>query len=139
MDFEDGVPIGYRIESRFVTNGTPAPSRSVTLRSHGAPDVMTLASAPLWNGRQLAGNWDVIWYYTLQHARYTVFAVSLGFVFALPAAYLAVRHRSTYPVLLTLTNVIYAIPALTCSSSCRRGWATSTTSRSSSPWPCTRS
>jgi osmoprotectant transport system permease protein len=72
-----------------------------------------LASAPLWNGRQLAGNWDVVWYYTLQHARYTVLAVSLGFVFALPAAYLAVRHRSTYPVLLTMTNIIYAIPALT--------------------------
>jgi osmoprotectant transport system permease protein len=75
--------------------------------------VNVLASAPLWNGRQLAGNWDVIWYYTLQHARYTVLAVGLGFVFAVPAAYLAVRHRGTYPVLLTITNVIYAIPALT--------------------------
>ena len=72
-----------------------------------------VAAAPLWNGRQLAGNWDVIWYYTLQHARYTVLAVSLGFLFALPAAYLAVRHRGAYPVLLTITNVIYAIPALT--------------------------
>ena len=72
-----------------------------------------MAAAPLWNGRQLAGNWDVIWYYTLQHARYTVLAVALGFLFALPAAYLAVRHRGIYPVLLTITNVIYAIPALT--------------------------
>ena len=72
-----------------------------------------LAAAPLWNGRQLEGNWDVIWYYTLQHARYTVLAVGLGFVCALPAAYLAVRHRGTYPVLLTITNVVYAIPALT--------------------------
>ena len=72
-----------------------------------------VAAAPLWNGRQLAGNWDVIWYYTVQHARYTVLAVGLGFLFALPAAYLAVRHRGTYPVLLTITNVIYAIPALT--------------------------
>ena len=26
---------------------------------------------PYWNGPQLAGNWDVIWYYTLQHVRYT--------------------------------------------------------------------
>jgi osmoprotectant transport system permease protein len=71
-----------------------------------------LAGAPLWNGRQLAGNWDVIWYYTLQHARYTVFAVVLGFALSLPLAYVAARRPATYPVLLTLTNVIYAIPAL---------------------------
>jgi osmoprotectant transport system permease protein len=71
-----------------------------------------LANAPLWNGRQLAGNWDVIWYYTLQHARYTVFAVGAGFLLALPLAYLAVRRPGTYPVLLAVTNVIYAIPAL---------------------------
>jgi len=36
--------------------------------------VSLLADAPLWNGRQLAGNWDVIWYYALQHLRYTVIA-----------------------------------------------------------------
>ena len=71
-----------------------------------------LAAAPFWNGRQLAGNWDVIWYYTLQHARYTVFAVGFGGVLALPLAYLSVRRPATYPVLLTITNVIYAIPAL---------------------------
>lgn len=74
---------------------------------------LVAAEAPLWNGRQLSGNWDVIWYYTLQHARYTVFAVTLGFVFALPLAYLAVRRQSTYPVLLAVTNVVYAVPALT--------------------------
>jgi osmoprotectant transport system permease protein len=67
----------------------------------------------LWSGRQLAGNWDVIWYYTLQHARYTILAVTLGFVVALPAAYLALRHRRAYPVLLVAANVLYAIPALT--------------------------
>lgn len=72
-----------------------------------------LADAPLWNGRQLAGNWDVVWYYTLQHARYTLLAVALGLVLALPAAYLAVRRPGSYPVLLAATNVIYAIPALT--------------------------
>jgi len=74
---------------------------------------LVAAEAPLWNGRQLAGNWDVIWYYTLQHARYTVFAVTLGFAFALPLAYLAVRRQSTYPILLAVTNVVYAVPALT--------------------------
>ncbi len=72
-----------------------------------------LASAPLWNGRQLSGNWDVVWYYTSQHARYTVLAVLLGLALALPLAYLAVRRPAAYPVLLAATNVIYAIPALT--------------------------
>ena len=72
-----------------------------------------LAAAPLWNGREVSGNWDVIWYYTLQHARYTVLAVVLGLALALPLAYLAVRRPSTYPALLTVTNIIYAIPAIT--------------------------
>jgi osmoprotectant transport system permease protein len=71
------------------------------------------ADAPLWSGRQLAGNWDVIWYYTLQHARYTVIAVTLGFALSVPAAYIATRYRRVYPALLVATNVVYAIPALT--------------------------
>jgi osmoprotectant transport system permease protein len=71
-----------------------------------------LASAPSWSGRQLSGNWDVIWYYVQQHARYTVIAVGLGFALALPISYLAVRRPATYPVLLVVTNIIYAIPAL---------------------------
>ncbi len=91
--------------SRFLAD---APSRFVA----DAPSRF-LADAPLWNGRQLSGNWDVIWYYTLQHARYTVLAVFLGFVVALPLAYLALRHRRTYPFLLTATNIVYSIPAIT--------------------------
>ncbi len=96
------MPVGYRIESRFVANGTPAPLDRGAVkrsRSHGAPVTVggVVAAAPLWNGRQLAGNWDVIWYYTLQHARYTVLAVGLGFLLALPLAYLAVRHRRRVP------------------------------------------
>jgi osmoprotectant transport system permease protein len=75
--------------------------------------VTFVAAAPLWNGRQVSGNWDVIWYYTLQHLRYTVFAVVLGLALALPLSYLAVRRPASYPVLLAVTNVIYAIPALT--------------------------
>ena len=72
-----------------------------------------VADAPLWSGRQLEGNWDVIWYYTLQHLRYTVLAVVLGLVLAVPAGYVAVRYRPIYPVLLVVTNIIYAVPALT--------------------------
>jgi osmoprotectant transport system permease protein len=75
--------------------------------------VNLVASAPLWNGRQLAGNWDVIWYYTLQHGRYAVAAVLLGLALALPLSYLAVRRPGVYPVLLAATNIVYAIPALT--------------------------
>jgi osmoprotectant transport system permease protein len=71
-----------------------------------------LADAPFWSGRQLEGNWDVIWYYTLLHARYTVIAVALGFVAAMPLSYLAVRRPRVYPALLMGTNVIYAIPSL---------------------------
>ncbi len=77
------------------------------------PAVVLAAAPPQWNGRQLAGNWDVIWYYTALHARYTVIAVVLGCVLALPLAYLATRRRIAYPLLLGVTNVIYAIPALT--------------------------
>ena len=72
-----------------------------------------VADAPLWSGRQLEGNWDVIWYYTLQHLRYTLLAVVLGLVLAVPAGYVAVRYRPIYPVLLVVTNIIYAVPALT--------------------------
>lgn len=71
-----------------------------------------LAEAPIWNGRQLSGNWDVIWYYTLQHARYTVLAVGLGLVAALPLGFVAHRVKGVYPVLLAATNVVYAIPSL---------------------------
>ncbi|MFV0307452.1 MAG: ABC transporter permease [Desertimonas sp.] len=68
---------------------------------------------PSWSGRQLAGNWDVIWYYTIQHLRYTLLAVVLGAVVALPLSYVAVRNHRLYPVLLAVTNALYSIPALT--------------------------
>ena len=88
VEFDDGVPVGYRIEARFEP-GEPGARRRRASRTLAADTVpqgeASLAAAPLWNGRQLAGNWDVIWYYTLQHARYTVLAVGLGFVLALPA------------------------------------------------------
>jgi osmoprotectant transport system permease protein len=71
-----------------------------------------IADVPIWSGPQLAGNWDVIRYYTLQHLRYTVVAVSLGTMLSLPLSYLATRRPSTYPVLLVATNVVYAIPSI---------------------------
>jgi osmoprotectant transport system permease protein len=71
-----------------------------------------IAKAPFWNGPQLAGNWDVIWYYTLQHLRYTVIAVLLGTIVSFPVAYAALRRPAIYPFVLSMTNAIYAIPSI---------------------------
>jgi osmoprotectant transport system permease protein len=74
--------------------------------------ISLIADAPIWSGPQLAGNWDVIRYYTIQHLRYTIIAVTLGTLLSLPLSYLAVRRPSTYPALLVATNVVYAIPSI---------------------------
>ena len=102
----DGKIVGYTIDHRFDSvdrDDERAPT------SRRVPDARR---APFWSGGQLEGNWDVIWYYTLQHARYTMLAVGLGAAFALPLSYWAVRQPRVYPVLLSGTNVIYAIPSL---------------------------
>lgn len=70
------------------------------------------ADAPTWAGRQLAGNWDVIWYYGLQHLRFTVVALALAIAVALPLVYLAHRRPRLYPPLLVAANVGYAIPSV---------------------------
>jgi len=69
-------------------------------------------SPPYWNGPQLAGNWDVIRYYTAEHVRFTLIAVVMGMLLAFPIAYLAHRRPVLYPPLLAGTNIIYAIPSL---------------------------
>lgn len=66
----------------------------------------------LWSGRQLAGNWGVIWYFTLQHLRFTIIAVVSGALLALPVSYLALRLPRSYPVVLGVANAIYAIPSI---------------------------
>ena len=71
-----------------------------------------IADVPIWSGKQLAGNWDVIWYYTQQHIRYTVIAVALGALLSIPLSLAAVRAPRTYPALLAATNAIYAIPSV---------------------------
>jgi osmoprotectant transport system permease protein len=67
---------------------------------------------PTWSGRQLSGNFDVIWYWLLQHVRFTVVAMAAGTALALPLAFLAIRRPGTYPFLLSVTNVLYAVPSL---------------------------
>lgn len=71
-----------------------------------------IADVPIWSGKQLAGNWDVIWYYAQQHVRYTVIAVVLGSLLAVPLSLVAVRAPRTYPALLAATNAVYAIPSV---------------------------
>ena len=69
-------------------------------------------AGPTWSGPQLAGNWDVIWYYLWLHVQYTVVAVALGTLVALPLGWCGYRWRSTYAPLLTFTNLVYAIPSV---------------------------
>lgn len=65
-----------------------------------------------WSGRQLAGNWDVIWYYTVIHIRLTVLSLALGAVLAFLLGFLAYRVPRTYPFLLGACNALYAVPSL---------------------------
>lgn len=71
-----------------------------------------IATPPNWSGHQLAGNWDVILYWSRVHLRFTVIAVALGFLLSLALAYLAHRVPSVYAPILVVTNVIYAIPSV---------------------------
>ncbi len=71
-----------------------------------------LASAPFWNGPQLSGNWHVIWYYVAAHVRYTIVSLVLGLAITAPLVYLAHRRPRTYPPMLVLANVVYAVPAI---------------------------
>ena len=73
---------------------------------------MRPAAGPTWSGPGLAGNWDVIWHYFLLHVQYTVLAVALGTLLALPLGYCGYRWARTYPPLLALTNIVYAIPSV---------------------------
>ncbi len=70
------------------------------------------AENAIWNGKRLAGNWPVIWHYTQQHVRYTLIAVAIGTLLAIPLSLAAVRAPRTYPALRAATNPIYAIPSV---------------------------
>lgn len=65
-----------------------------------------------WSGPQLAGNWDVIAHWFVEHVRFTITAVVLGTLISLPLSYLSLRWPKTYPAMLTVTNVIYAVPSI---------------------------
>jgi osmoprotectant transport system permease protein len=65
-----------------------------------------------WSGRQLAGNWDVLWHYTWIHIRFTLQSLVLGAVVAFVLGFVAYRWRGAYTPLLGITNALYAIPSL---------------------------
>jgi osmoprotectant transport system permease protein len=69
-------------------------------------------AAPSWSGDQMSGNWDVLWYYTLDHLRITFIALALGAVIAFPLGIAAYRWRRSYPPILAVTNILYSIPSL---------------------------
>ena len=66
-----------------------------------------------WNGRQMAGNWDVLVHYSVQHVRLSLISLLLGVAAAAPLILIARRSRRAYSVILAVTNVVYAIPSLT--------------------------
>ena len=71
-----------------------------------------ILGAPSWSGDQLSGNWDVLWYYTLDHLRITFLAVGFGVLVAFPLGLIGYRWRRSYPPILSISNALYAIPSL---------------------------
>jgi osmoprotectant transport system permease protein len=65
-----------------------------------------------WSGRQLAGNWDVLWHYTWLHLQYTLASLLLGASIAFVLGFIAYRWRATYAPLLGIANALYAIPSV---------------------------
>jgi osmoprotectant transport system permease protein len=69
-------------------------------------------AAPSWSGDQMSGNWDVLWYYTLDHLRITLLVVGIGSIVAFPLGILSYRWRRAYPPVLAVSNALYSIPSL---------------------------
>jgi osmoprotectant transport system permease protein len=65
-----------------------------------------------WSGRQLAGNWDVLWHYTWLHLQYTVISLLLGTAAAFVLGFVAYRIPRLYPLILAACNALYAIPSV---------------------------
>ena len=89
--------------------------RSGVCRRSGGSHVTSLVASsapPNWSGAQYVGNWDVVWYWTQVHVRYTVVALALGCAVALPLGYLARRRPATYAPMLVVTNALYAVPSI---------------------------
>ena len=60
----------------------------------------------------MAGNWDVVWYYSGVHMRITLSALVIGTIVAFPLGLIGYRWRQSYPPILGVANVLYTIPSL---------------------------
>ena len=60
----------------------------------------------------IPNNWSLIWQLTRENAYLGIVPALIGLVISLPIGIVAARWRWFYPPVLTLVNIIYAIPSL---------------------------
>jgi osmoprotectant transport system permease protein len=60
----------------------------------------------------IPSNWSLIWQLTRENAYLGVVPALIGLVISLPVGIIAARWRWFYPPVLTVINVIYAVPSL---------------------------
>ena len=60
----------------------------------------------------IPANWSLIWQLTWENAKLGVLPALYGLIISLPLGIVAARWRWFYPPVLTVVNVIYAIPSL---------------------------
>jgi osmoprotectant transport system permease protein len=66
--------------------------------------------AMMWSW--IPGNWSLIWNLTWENAKLGVLPALYGLIISLPLGVAAARWRWIYPPVLTVVNVLYAIPSL---------------------------
>jgi len=60
----------------------------------------------------IPANWSLIWHLTWENAKLGVLPALYGLVISLPLGVIAARWRWFYPPVLTVINVLYAVPSL---------------------------
>ena len=60
----------------------------------------------------IPGNWSLIWQLTWENTKLGVLPALYGLVISLPLGVIAARWRWFYPPVLTVVNILYAIPSL---------------------------
>jgi osmoprotectant transport system permease protein len=60
----------------------------------------------------IPGNWSLIWQLTWENVQLGVLPALYGLVISLPLGVLAARWRWVYPPVLTVVNILYAVPSL---------------------------
>jgi osmoprotectant transport system permease protein len=75
---------------------------------------LVLGQAPFPDTAWLSNprTWERVAEMGVEHVRFTVLAVLLGFLVAAPLAVLAVRRRRWYTPLLAVTGILYTVPSL---------------------------